>query len=268
MLFRSGKDGQEEWINSNKLESTIKNILPNELSSYFFFDGERIKDMGKAISSGYSKEFPEAVKRLLGLSAFEKALYHLNDSHNQNSVYKLYNKQIDASGNEELKNILARIEDENNKKNIKEEEQKKVVTDITSLERQINELLEKQKTFANVESKIERRESLQKEINEKEKILNLSKSQLLKRFSGSSYNFFTRKMINDSVDLLGKADVKDKGIPYIHQKTIDYLIKQGKCICGKASRKKSYQDGHRGRDAAACPFRCCGDAEGRRGNGR
>ncbi len=183
-----GKDGQEERISPNQLESTINTILPNELSSYFFFDGERIKDMGKAISSGYSKEFPEAVKRLLGLSALEKALYHLNDSHNQNSVYKLYNKQIDASGNEELKNILARIEDENSKKNKREEEKEKVVTDITSLERQINELLEKQKNFANLESKIERRESLQKEISEKEKILNLSKSQLLKKFSSSSYN--------------------------------------------------------------------------------
>ena len=56
----------------------IKEILPSELSNYFFFDGERIQNMSKEINDGRSAEFKEAVERLLGLSAFTITLDHLN----------------------------------------------------------------------------------------------------------------------------------------------------------------------------------------------
>lgn len=88
VLEYKGKDGQQENIPPTQLEGKINEILPKELSSYFFFDGERIGNMSKEIAKGKSKEFPAAVKSLLGLSAFESALNHLNGVHNQNSVVK------------------------------------------------------------------------------------------------------------------------------------------------------------------------------------
>lgn len=84
-------DGQTEFIKDTETEFRMKEILPKELSRYFFFDGERIGNMSKEIRRGRSPEFAEAVKRLLGLSAFSAALDHLN-GRSQNSVIKSYEK--------------------------------------------------------------------------------------------------------------------------------------------------------------------------------
>ena len=45
------KDGQVEFIEDSRKLSTIKEILPEELSKYFFFDGERINRMTTEINN-------------------------------------------------------------------------------------------------------------------------------------------------------------------------------------------------------------------------
>ena len=146
-----GKDGQQKFVRENLLDGEINKILPKELSSYFFFDGERIGNMSKEITKGKSKEFPEAVKSLLGLSAFESALNHLNGSYNQNSVVKSYRKSFDSSGNEELKKIILEIERLENQrdtasKRITEIDEKDLPTVVHAKERIIAE----QKKFSNI----------------------------------------------------------------------------------------------------------------------
>lgn len=69
-------DGQQEFVKEDEIELIIKEILPKDLSKYFFFDGERINNMSKEINVGKSEEFAEAVRRLLGLAAFSNALNH------------------------------------------------------------------------------------------------------------------------------------------------------------------------------------------------
>lgn len=71
------KDGQQDFVKESEVDLRMKEILPKELAKYFFFDGERIGNMSKEIRKGKSKEFADAVKSLLGLSAFTEALEHL-----------------------------------------------------------------------------------------------------------------------------------------------------------------------------------------------
>ena len=78
-------DGQREYVPDGETELRMKEILPKELSKYFFFDGERIGNMSKEIRKGKSAEFAQAVRSLLGLSAFQSALEHLGG---RNSVIK------------------------------------------------------------------------------------------------------------------------------------------------------------------------------------
>ena len=92
------KDGQQEFVLENQKEYKIKEILPKELSRYFFFDGERIGNMSKEIQSGKSNEFAEAVKSLLGLDSYVASLYHLkgNQRTSKFSVIGSYNEQYDS----------------------------------------------------------------------------------------------------------------------------------------------------------------------------
>ena len=67
-------DGTRDYVKQLDTEIRMKEILPKELSKYFFFDGERIGNMSKEIKRGRSQEFAGAVQSLLGLSAYTAAL--------------------------------------------------------------------------------------------------------------------------------------------------------------------------------------------------
>lgn len=70
-------DGNTEYVPELETELKMKEILPADLSRYFFFDGEHIDHMGKEIRNGRSSDFADAVRSLLGLNAFIATLNHL-----------------------------------------------------------------------------------------------------------------------------------------------------------------------------------------------
>lgn len=51
-------------------------------------------------------------------------------------------------------------------------------------------------------------------------------------FNNNAHSYFAKKMMSDALSQLAAADKIDTGIPYIHAKTIEFLIKRKKCICG------------------------------------
>ncbi|MDR0606468.1 MAG: AAA family ATPase [Bacteroidales bacterium] len=108
LISYKDRDGRKEFIDENKTDSTMKSILPQELSKYFFFDGERIGQMSKDVQKGKSKEFSDAVTSLLGLKAFKETFRHLKDSNN--SLIKTYSKSFDASGNATLSDLINNID--------------------------------------------------------------------------------------------------------------------------------------------------------------
>ena len=44
--------------------------------------------------------------------------------------------------------------------------------------------------------------------------------------------YFYKPLISKVLEMLSNADKIDKGIPDIHQRTIEYLFERGVCICG------------------------------------
>lgn len=101
-------DGQREYVPDGETELRMKEILPKELSKYFFFDGERIGNMSKEIRKGKSAEFAQAVRSLLGLSAFQSALDHLGG---RNSVIKMYNESYDTKSDSKIAQYTKEIEE-------------------------------------------------------------------------------------------------------------------------------------------------------------
>jgi len=104
-----GKDGQQEFIPELQSDSHMKEILPHELSKYFFFDGERIGNMSKELRKGKSREFAEAVRSLLGLSAFTAAMYHLKGQGTSKSVLRSYDDKYDVKADSRIADLEAQL---------------------------------------------------------------------------------------------------------------------------------------------------------------
>jgi DNA sulfur modification protein DndD len=97
-------DGQLNRIKSHKTESKINEILPEELSDYFFFDTERIQNISR------KKNIKEAVKSLLGLTVLDNAIDHIGNKNKKRSVIgKLY-RNLDLENQSEADYIDKNID--------------------------------------------------------------------------------------------------------------------------------------------------------------
>ena len=226
-----GKDGQREYVPDLETEIRMKEILPKELSRYFFFDGERIGNMSKEISRGKSSEFAQAVRSLLGLNAFQAALNHLNGK-SRASVIKLYNDSYDSKSDSKIAQYTRDIE-------AYEEQIAKIEERLTAIESEEAIANEKKTELeveirANAESETLARERDRLVGELKKMVANKASSEesVLKTFGGKAHSYFAKKLMSDALTQLSQADKIDKGIPDIRDRTIEYLIKRGKCICG------------------------------------
>jgi DNA sulfur modification protein DndD len=225
-------NGNIKFVKDLETEFRMQEILPRELSRYFFFDGERIDKMGKEIRSGKSKEFAQAVRNLLGLSAITSALNHLNGKNMRTTVMKLYENSYDPNSNSKILEYTAEIERYT-------EEIEKIDRRLEEIDKQENIAKDKcdelnRLIFENSESV----ELAEKRKTLKDKLEGISKQRsdtiemMLKMFNSTGPSYFAKKLIEDALGQLSESDKLDKGIPDITEKTIEYLIKRGSCICG------------------------------------
>lgn len=225
------KDGQTDFIKDTKIISTINSILPQSLSKYFFFDGERIEKMSSEIKSGKSKEFSVAVQGLLGLTALLKTIEHLNPK-SSDSVIGKYNKDIDQFGDQktrELRESIYKIEKFLDESTNKIEE---LNGDIAHYKEKREKLKSRISEFADAEKSQNLLNRLETEVEKEKKHKIDITSNFLNHFSRNTTPFFSYALIEKALKELENADAVDKGIPDIRDKTIEFLLKRKKCICG------------------------------------
>lgn len=231
-ISRKDKSGETRYVEYHELESEVQQILPRELSRYFFFDGERIERMSKDISAGTkSTDFADAVQGLLGLKAIRSAIDHFNPR-SKYGVIGSYENSFDSSSNKTIQQYTDKI-------NSVKEKIVNLTTSIDELKNQI-EMAEKRKNEKQQEIKqFEDGERLQ---NQKDELLKeityfkIEKSDVYKNisndFNSNSKSFISISLIEKALNVVSEVDLSDKDIPNMHGNTIDYLLNQGKCICG------------------------------------
>jgi DNA sulfur modification protein DndD len=224
-------DGTRDYVKQLDTEIRMKEILPKELSKYFFFDGERIGNMSKEIKRGRSQEFAGAVQSLLGLSAYTAALSHLKGRGNTN-VLRVYESSYDAKSNskiaeytrqieelsEKIENIEARLIDIDNNKEIAQDK----CTDLT-------ERIAKNKESENLAKK---KADLIRKRNHLIDSKSAKTTSILRSFNNSAPSYFAKKLMKDALQALSQAEKIDKGVPNVNDKTIQFMLDRKKCICG------------------------------------
>lgn len=248
-ISKKDKNGNRMWLGTGKTESlknieltnTINDIMPQDLSKYFFFDGEKIETLSKEISSGRkSNNFVEAVNSLTGLKATRNALNHLNPKLKGSVIGKLEDEYISGSDRriaeltEEIKRLKSEWQSADNDINSADEY-------IKSNDLYIEELENKIKTYAEAENlqrtKTIRQNELQQHKWRKYQSLsriydNLNRDNLFDRF-------ICEWPVKEALVILSNSDVSGKDIPKLHGDTIKYLLKQKQCICGTILEENS-----------------------------
>lgn len=229
-IARKNADGNTDYVKKTQCEAEVKGILPKELSHYFFFDGERIEKMSKDISSGKkSTDFAEAVKGLLGLDGYNSAIAHFNPR-SKNGVIASY--VFDSKSNMKISGYTEIINRCNSKIEKLENRLEDLDEQIESAKQRKAKKTEEIKQYVEGEQLQDQKEKLIKEIKDAESVRVNAFKSICDDFNYSMCSFFSMSLMKRALELLAQEDFSGKDIPYMHTKTIEYLIKQKICICG------------------------------------
>lgn len=232
-IIYKGEDGQQKFVPDTQALGKIKEILPQELSSYFFFDGERINNMSKEIQKGRgSSTFGDAVRKLLGLDTYKAAMKHLREGTGGSNVIYQYNQSYNSDSDDTIRRLTeenARLQKEleGHQKRIAElkAELPAIQDDIESM----NTIIERNRDGERLKSEIKR---LQDSIKRNQILIDGSTTSILRSFKQNYHHYFARKLMADALEMLASTEQIDKGVPDIHARTIEFLLNRGMCICG------------------------------------
>lgn len=224
-------DGQQDFVKDTEVDLRMREILPKELAKYFFFDGERIGNMSKEIRKGKSKEFADAVKSLLGLSAFTEALDHLG-GRAQNTVIKSYDNAYSAESDSKIVQYRRDIDEYENRLTTIDSRLAEIDNEEFIASEKAKEYDRKIAENKDGETLAKRREFLKNKISGLMASKVSSTAGVIDTFNRKGASWMAIKMIHDALKELAEADKIDTGIPDIHARTIQYLINRKTCLCG------------------------------------
>ncbi len=219
-------DGQTESVRALEVQNVIENILPKDLSTYFFFDTERVRSISTR------KDVSDAVKGLLGLSIMDSAIKHIGTKGNKKTVLgKLYGA-MDTDGDKRARDALNMIQSSEAKREAIKEQLETCASQIKQYEvrkGQLDDILRDNQTTATLQKK---KEDLERRLSAERSSLENTTSLFFKEFSRGSLQMFAQPLLGRANDFLAATKIDDKGVRDLTGPTILELIKRGKCICG------------------------------------
>ena len=216
-------DGQTKTpIRKENISESIDRVLPQDLSDYFFFGGERIS--GIANRTDLSK----AVRGLMRLDVLENARDHVN------AALKKFNDNIDTSGDSKAENAKASLETAKKKLKQYVEARDNAQAEMEHYQQKENEysvLLSKSNVEQVKKAKAARDRIVRTIDNEEIRLKNTIKAYV-DLFNKRPYAFFGMPAIKKSLEILQDINDQVECVPGMNQDSIDYLINRGTCICG------------------------------------
>ena len=219
-------DGQTESVRAIEVKNVIENILPKDLSTYFFFDTERVRSISTR------KDVSDAVKGLLGLSIMDSAIKHIGTKGNKKTVLgKLYGA-MDTDGDKRARDALDMIQSSEAKREAIKEQLETCASQIKQYEvrkGQLDDILRDNQTTATLQKK---KEDLERRLSAERSSLESTMGLFFREFSKGSLQMFAQPLLGRAKDFLAATKIDDKGIRDLTAPTIRELIKRGRCICG------------------------------------
>lgn len=229
-MIYTGNDGQTSKVSSRlEINRQISSILPEELSSYFFFEGEKDNNLEQ-------KDLKQAVKTLMGMDVYENALKHLygttSNNPSKNSVIGYYReKQKEASSEDaqakydEIEHLAGEIEKLN--KDVQE-----IKSQIDEYEAKSKEVDEKRRKAEPTKELQNRLDDIKKNIVSRKDDLECDQKDFISEFGDKSVNIFIAPFITNAKEKLKEMKIDDKGLEGLTSVTIKGLLKRKKCLCG------------------------------------
>lgn len=219
---KSGTDWEN--VEDSNIPIVRNEILPPQVSQYFFFDGEQLQEF---FDSGYKDRIAKAIFDVSHIELLERSIDHLGNVRSD--------IESNASNYEgKPKEIRNRIEDLEEEKEKKEDERETVSGDIEDTKNEIKRIDKKLRDVADdhVKGLYEDRERLEDELEKTEKRLKTQKEKAKEELLHAGPLVYAEPALEHSKQTLEEMSERGQLPPKIRDWFIDDLLEQGECICG------------------------------------
>ncbi len=203
----------------------IQQLLPEDLSGFFFFRGE---DLEQLVAEQGSSRLSAAVRQFVHLQEMERATGHLRD------VEKSLEKQVRQRAEGEVKTLSEEIERIEGEIEDLEQEECRCLEDRDKLAIQREEVEERLAEIEEVRPLVERKRTLMERGDRLNERVNEIRRQLNQQISSNGYLFLQGRTLSRAGAIIQAA--RDRGeipVKYKPQFVAD-IIEDGTCICGRA----------------------------------
>ena len=258
VLQSCGPDGK--WIAHPRVPASIARVLPTDLHSYFFFDGERIEQIGQVEDKDEQKRLGDATKKLLGIEVLVRAVAHLD------IVRRSLEGELEAVGDPEVKTVVQ-------KKKKLEEEALEVDKRLAELKQNEDvcrtrkkEIEDRLRTLEEARAMQQRRDQLVKEQDARKNSLDQTRHALSDVVSTRAYKIFLQSPITKFRELIEGLRERGELPAGMKRQFVDDLLEMAQCICKRDLPFDSAAPPRRGGLAPTNGFGRCrreGDPHGR-----
>ncbi|MBU7315377.1 AAA family ATPase [Paenibacillus oleatilyticus] len=209
---------------SDNPKRIVEQIMPKTMSSYFFFDGERIDNLSK---NERAEDVQTAIKTIMGLEMMERANKHLE------KVQKKFRDELKNHSAPETQLLITKlnsIEEQINNKNMNIDQKER---NQRSIQNQIIEIDQKLKKLEGAKELQEKREELENNRNEVNEQIDGINKEIISICSERGYLAFSDKAINATKDILEVKRKKGEIPSGIKKQFVEDLLEREVCICGE-----------------------------------
>lgn len=220
----AAQDGS--WKNEDKVSDIIGRILPPDLHTYFFFDGERIERIVQQTREEQT-EIANATKKLHGIEILERAETHLN------AVRKDLEKELQQIGDPETVRLIERKRESEEKINTLERRQEELHREVDNHTEIKRELENKLRELEEVRADQLRRDQLNQEKEARQDSMKQNRENMTSIISSHGYAFFLSKSTNEFRTLIDQLRNRGELPAGIKRQFVADLLNKGTCICDR-----------------------------------
>lgn len=224
-LMMCGPDG--EWNNRDDVSDCIGKILPRDLHSFFFFDGERIERIVKARKEDRDN-IAKATKMLIGVEILDRAINHLN------GAAKMLEADWAKLGDSESKKLIEDKEELEKRKEELSGEQAELEQNLDGLRNNETLIQDRLRELSEVEHLQRQRDELQEREAALESAIVQANADIRDVVSKQAYTVFLSKPAEEFKDLIDELRQRGELPAGIKKQFVEDLLPEGPCICGRS----------------------------------
>ncbi len=220
------KEGNLKSFRRGDAENKLKELYPEELVDYFFYDSERVRRIAER------RDITKAVRQLLGLTLLENIKENIGTTGRQGTVLNRLRSQLSVESEEEADAAKREIKRAQEKLDEIAENKEQKIEEIEEYRRKIQVIENKLRTMESGMDIQHRRDQVNQELKRARQKVEKNKESFQRAFKKSPHTFFISALKSRVLEQLKEAKFEDHGIKDMNTDSIDALIARGICVCG------------------------------------